>query len=176
MQHLAKAFAKNSTPGKDELLKWVHNFKDVFNQEAFNLLLDHPSWDHAIKLVLDSKLANCKVYLISPLEQCELDVFIEEGLSTGQIQPSKSPMTSPVFFIKKKDGGLWFIQDYWALNAMTVKNRYPLPLINNLINCLKGARFFTKLDVRWGFNNVRIREGDKWKAVFQTNRAFSNPW
>jgi hypothetical protein len=70
-------------------------------------------------------------------------------------------MASPVFFIKKKDGALQFVQDYWALNAMTVKNRYPLPLINDLINRLKGARFFTKLDVWWGFNNVRIREGDE---------------
>jgi hypothetical protein len=57
-------------------------------------------------------------------------------------------MASPVFFIKKKDGALWFVQDYRAHNAMTVKNRYPLPLINDLINRLKGAWFFTKLDVR----------------------------
>ena len=58
---------------------------------------------------------------------------------------------------------------------MTVKNRYPLPLINDLINRLKGARYFTKLDVRWGFNNVRIREGDEWKAAFRTNRGLFEP-
>jgi hypothetical protein len=84
-------------------------------------------------------------------------------------------MASPVFFVRKKDGGLWFVQDYRALNAMTVKNRYPLPLINDLINRLKGARFFTKLDVRWGFNNVCIREGDEWKATFRTNRGLFEP-
>src|SRR6195952_1849897 len=84
-------------------------------------------------------------------------------------------MASPVFFVKKKDGALRFVQDYRALNAMTVKNRYPLPLINDLINQLKGARFFTKLDIRWGFNNVRIREGDEWKAAFWTNRGLFEP-
>src|ERR1700712_4606563 len=84
-------------------------------------------------------------------------------------------MASPVFFVKKKDGALRFVQDYRALNAMTVKNRYPLPLINDLINQLKGARFFTKLDIRWGFNNVRIREGNEWKAAFWTNRGLFEP-
>jgi len=67
-------------------------------------------------------------------------------------------MAAPVFFIKKKDGSLRLVQDYRALNAKTVKNTYPLPLISDLINRLRGARYFTKLDVRWGYNNVP-REG-----------------
>jgi len=75
-------------------------------------------------------------------------------------------MASPVFFIKKKDGTLRLVQDYRALNAMTVKNKYPLPLISKLINKLRGGKYFTKLDVRWGFNNVWMKEGDKWKATF----------
>jgi hypothetical protein len=124
---------------------------DVFNQESFNSLPERRTWDHPIELIPDAKLANCKVYQISPLKQKELDVFIVEGLSTGRIHPS--------------DGALQFVQDYWALNTMTVKNWYPLPLINNLINRLKGAQFFTKLDVQWDFNNVWIREGNKWKAT-----------
>src|SRR6202041_3309981 len=119
--------------------------------------------------------ASTKVYPLSPKEQAELAIFIEEGLATGRIRPSKSPMAAPVFFIKKKDGALRFVQDYRALNAMTVKNRYLLPLINDLINRLKGARYFTKLDIQWGFNNVRIREGDEWKAAFWTNRGLFEP-
>jgi hypothetical protein len=78
-------------------------------------------------------------------------------------------MASPVFFIKKKDGRLHLVQDYHTLNAMTMKNKYPLPLIPELIAKLWGAKYFTKLDVRWGFNNVRMKEGDEWKAAFQTN-------
>jgi len=84
-------------------------------------------------------------------------------------------MASPVFFIKKKDGSLRLVQDYRMLNEMTVKNKYPLPLIPELINQLRGAKYFTKLDVRWGFNNVRIKEGDEWKAAFRTNRGLFEP-
>ena len=78
-------------------------------------------------------------------------------------------MASPVFFIKKKDSSLRLFQDYRALNAMTVKNKYPLPLISELINKLQGAKYFTKLNVCWGFNNVQMKEGDEWKVAFHTN-------
>jgi hypothetical protein len=70
---------------------------------------------------------------VSPVEQAEIDAFLEDVLATGQIRPSKSPIGAPVFFIKKKDGSLHLVQDYRALNAITWKNRYPLPLINDLI-------------------------------------------
>ena len=93
----------------------------------------------------------------------------------GRIRPSKSPMASPVFFIKKKEGSLRLVQDYRQLNAMTIKNRYPLPLILELINHLRGAKYFTKLDVRWGYNNVRIKDGDEWKVAFRTNRGLYEP-
>jgi hypothetical protein len=75
-------------------------------------------------------------------------------------------MASPVFFIKKKDGSLRLVQDYRMLNKMTVKNIYPLLLISELVNQLCSAKYFTKLNVRWGFNNVRIQEKDGWKAAF----------
>ncbi|VDC03698.1 unnamed protein product [Peniophora sp. CBMAI 1063] len=102
-------------------------------------------------------------------EQDELRKFIEENLKSGRIRPSKSPMASPFFFIKKKDGSLRPVQDYRKLNEMTVKNRYPLPLIQELLDKLKGARYFTKLDVCRGYNNMRIKEGDERKAAFCTN-------
>ena len=105
-------------------------------------------------LDLDATLKSCKVYLLAASEQKELDAFLKENLDSGWIRPSKSPMASPVFFIKRKDGGLRLVQDYQMLNAMTVKNKYPLPLIPELIAKLRGAKYFTKLDVRWGFNNV----------------------
>jgi len=81
------------------------------------------------------------------MEQKELNKFLNENLETGQICLSKSPMASPVFFIKKKDSTLWLVQDYRALNTMTVKNKYPLPLISELINKLRGAKYFTKIDL-----------------------------
>jgi len=139
----------------------VKGFELVFAKEDFDILPEHRQWNHAIELVLGSEPKSSKVYPLSPVEQKELDSFLEENLRTGQICPSKSPMAAPVFFIKKKDGSLQLVQDYRALNSMTVKNKYPLPLISELILQLRGARYFTKLDVRWGFNNVRIKPGDE---------------
>jgi len=84
-------------------------------------------------------------------------------------------MAAPVFFIKKKDSSLQLVQDYRALNSMTVKNKYPLLLISKLISQLRGARYFTKLDVYWGFNNVCIKPRDEWKIAFWTNRGLFEP-
>jgi hypothetical protein len=115
-----------------------------------------------------------------PLEhnlQVPLGVHTNSSSSNGShtVRQSKSPLEAPVFFIKKKDGKLRFVQDYRALNAITRKNRYPLPLIDDLIHRLKDACYFTKLDVRWGYNNVRIRKADEWKAAFRTNRGLFEP-
>ena len=147
----------------------------MFAKEDFDILPEHCKWDHAIELTPGAEPKSSKVYPLSPLEQVELDAFLEENLRTGRIRPSKSPMAAPVFFIKKKDGSLHLVQDYRALNAVTVKNKYPLPLISELVSQLRGARYFTKLDVRWGFNNVRIKPGDEWKAAFRTNRGLFEP-
>lgn len=95
-----------------------------------------------------------KIYPMSLNEQEELDCFLEENLQKGYIVPSKSPIPSPVFFVKQKDGKLCFVQNYRKLNEYTVKNRYPLPLVAGIISRLQGARYFTKFDVCWGYNNV----------------------
>jgi hypothetical protein len=84
-------------------------------------------------------------------------------------------MASPFFFVGKKDGKLRPVQDYRKLNEGTIKNKYPLPLISELIDQLKGAKYFTKLDIRWGYNNVRIKDGDQWKAAFKTNLGLFEP-
>ena len=143
-------------------------FWDVFSKESFNELPKQKQWDHMINLKPESQLFSTKGYPMSPIEQKELDDFLKENLSSGHICPSKSPMASPVFFMKKKDGKLQFVQDYQKLNAMTVKNTYLLPPMPDIINWISDskARYFTKLDVRWRYNNVQIKEGDEWKATF----------
>ena len=93
-------------------------------------------------------------------------MFLDDQLKKGYIRPSKSPQTSPVFFIPKKDGKKWMVQDYHYLNKHTVNNNYLLPLIMQLVDKLQGAKLFTKMDLRWGYNNVRIKENDEWKAAF----------
>jgi hypothetical protein len=87
----------------------------------------------------------------------------------------KSPFGAPVFFIEKKDGSLRLVQDYRKLNTVTVKNSYPLPLVSDILNRLHGAKYFMKLDLRWGFNNVHIKEGDEYKAAFRTNQGLYEP-
>ena len=91
---------------------------------------------------------------------------MEDQLKKGYIRPSKSPQTSPVFFVGKKDRKKRMVMDYHNLNSQTVKNNYPLSLITELINNMGGKKVFTKIDLRWGFNNIRIKEGDEWKGVF----------
>ena len=108
-------------------------------------------------------------------EKESLAKFIKEQLAKGYIRPSRSPYSSPFFFIKKKSGELCPVQDYWRLNSLTIKNRYPLPLIPKLINQIRNVRLFTKLDIRWGYNNIRIKEGDEWKGAFKTNLGLYEP-
>src|ERR1700723_2684943 len=174
---LAAAYAKNAKVQsfRDAVPDHLNDFEDVFNKESFDSLPERRKWDHAIELEREPAPGFRKVYPMTLEEQAELDAFLEEALATGRIRPSKSPIGAPVFFVKKKDGKLRFVQDYRALNAITRKNRYPLPIIDDLINRLKGARYFSKLDVRWGYNNVRIKEGDEWKAAFRTNRGLFKP-
>ncbi len=133
-------------------------------------------WDHTIDLLPDApKAIDCKIYPMARGEEDSLQEFIKEQLEKGYIRPSKSPYSSPFFFIKKKDGKLQLVQDYRQLNSLTVKNQYPLPLIPELIDCLQNATLFTKLDIRWGYNNVRIKDGDQWKGAFKTNFGLYEP-
>ena len=108
-------------------------------------------------------------------EQKALLEFIREQQAKGYICPSKSPYAVLFFFIKKKDGKLRPVQDYQQLNEWTVKNHYPLPLISELIACVQGAKMFTKVDIRWGYNNIHIKEGDEHKAAFITNQGLFKP-
>ena len=121
LHRLAKAHQK--TVGTEtKIPKHLQDFTNVFSKESFDALPNRKVWDHAIELELGSKPANCKVYTLSPNKQTELDAFLQENLCSGCIFPSKLPMALPVFFIKKKDGSLWLVQDCWALNVMVIKN------------------------------------------------------
>jgi len=90
-----------------------------------------------------------------------LKAFIDENLKEGKILPSKSPQASPFFFVPKKDGTFHPCQDYRYVNSHTIKNAYPLPHISDLVDTLKHSHYFTKLDIRWGYNNIQIKETDQ---------------
>ena len=150
-------------------------YAQVFSKEATDHVPPSQPYDHAINLDNSFVPKIGKLYPLSIKEREAADEFIDENLCSGKIRPSKSPQASPFFFVKKKDGGLQPCQDYRYLNSHTVRDGYPLPLISDLIDKLKDAKVFTKFDVRWGYNNVRIKEGDQWKAAFITHRGLYEP-
>ena len=100
---------------------------------------------------------------------------MKEQQAKGYIHPSKSPYAAPFFFIKKQDSKLQPVQDYWWLNEWTITNCYPLPLISKLIAQVQNAKIFTKVNVRWGYNNICIKEGDEYKVAFITNQGLFEP-
>ena len=107
-QRLAEAF-QAITEVTTPIPEYLQEFTSMFSKQSFDVLLESREWDHAMEIIPGSKPMGCKVYPLSPVEQKELDAFLKE---TGQIQPSKSPMSSLVFFIKKNDGSLQLVQDY----------------------------------------------------------------
>ena len=170
--------AEEAKWGKDCLIeeqipKWIC---DIFELKGFEELPLWRQWDHVIDLKEGSQpWIGTRVIPLSWEEHQVLQEFLDENLKSGRIQPSKSPYTSPFFFKKKKDGKLRPIQDYHKLNAITVPNKTPLPLIKEVINKLRGSKVFSKMDIRWGFNNVRIKEGDKEKATFIMSEGLFKP-
>ena len=124
--------------------------------------------DHAIDLEPDTKPPFGPIYALSQLELSALRSYLDESLASGFIRPSKSPAGAPILFVKKKDGSLRLCVDYRGLNKITIKNRYPLPLISELLDRLKDAKLFTKLDLRGAYNLIRIKAGDEWKTAFRT--------
>ncbi|SPC63756.1 related to Gag-pol polyprotein [Ustilago sp. UG-2017b] len=117
----------------------------------------------------NSLLATCAFRpMTGPREMSELRKYLDENLEKGFIRPSKSPARSPVLFVPKKDGGLRLCVDYRGLNEITVKNRAPLPLIEEQLFLLRKARIYTKLDLRAAYNLIRITKGDEWKTAFGT--------
>jgi len=152
-----------------------HEYLDIFSEEKAHRFPEARPWDHKIEMKEGFEPKSFKNYNLTQTEQLELDKFLKENLEKGYIRPSQSPMASPFFFVDKKDGKLRPCQDYRYLNDWTIKNSYPLPLISEILDKLKGAKYFTKLDVRWGYNNIRIRKGDEWKAAFKTNKGLFEP-
>ena len=109
-----------------------------------------------------------KLYPLSPDELELLKEYLDKMLRTGKIQPSKSSAGAPIFFAKQANGKLRIVVDYRGLNAITIKDRYPLPLMTTLMEQVGTSQVCSKLDLKLGFNLLRIAEGDAWKTAFKT--------
>ena len=129
------------------VLEDLHEFLDVFDENKANRFPESNVWDHEIDMKEGFEPKSFKNYNLTLEEPKELVKFLNENLEKGYIQPSQSPMASPFFFVKKKDGKLQPCQDYRYLNDWTIKNAYPLPLISEIMDKLKGAKYFSKFDV-----------------------------
>ena len=155
--------------------KQFHWWLKVFGKVELERMPVRKVWDHTIDVKDNFRLSKAKVYPLSRNEREKVQKFVNEHLRKGYIRPSKSEQTSPVFFVGKKDGGKRMVMDYRKLNRQTVKNNYPFPLITELVDNIGSKRVFTKMDLRWGYNNVHIKEGDEWKTAFTTYAGSFEP-
>ena len=138
---------KEKTP-EELVLEECHKFLNVFSKKGSEWMPIQKPWDHAIDLKDTFKPKKGRIIPLLPQEQEEVTTFLDDQLKKGYIRPSKSPQTSPVFFVPKKDGKNCIVQDYRYLNESMVKNNYPLPLIGQLVDKLQGSKLFTKMDLR----------------------------
>ncbi|KAA0061189.1 ty3-gypsy retrotransposon protein [Cucumis melo var. makuwa] len=145
----------------------VRDNPDVFPEELPGLP-PHREIEFAIELELGTVPISRAPYRMAPTELKELKVQLQELLDKGFIRSSVSPWGAPVLFVKKKDGSMRLCIDYRELNKVTVKNRYPLPRIDDLFDQLQGATVFSKIDLRSGYHQLRIKDGDVPKTAFRS--------
>ena len=148
--------------------KLISKYRDVFPDELPPGLPPQREIDHKIELIPGSSPPSRPTYRMSAVELAELKKQLEELTKSGFIQPSKSPFGAPILFVKKKDGTMRMCIDYRALNNISVKNKYPLPRVDELFDRLQGAKYFSKIDLRSGYHQIRIDPEDVSKTAFRT--------
>ena len=142
------------------------SYQDVFEKKKADILPLHRLYDCAINIEDGAQVPFGPIYNLSQDELATLKEYIDENLAKGFIRHSKSLASASIIFVKKKDGSLRMCVDYRGLNKITIKNRYPLPLIFGLLNQLGQAKIYTKIDLRGAYKLVRVKEGDEWKTAF----------
>lgn len=165
---LSNCVAPPDPPDISSMPPVYHDLAEVFSKHRALSLPPHRPYDCAIDLLPGAAFPTSRLYNLSALERDAMETYITESLDSGIIRLSSSPLGAGFFFVAKKDKTLRPCIDFRGLNNITVKNKYPLPLINSAFEPLHGATIFSKLDLRNAYHLVRIREGDKWKMAFNT--------
>jgi hypothetical protein len=163
-----KSIANPANPDFSGIPEELQDYADVFSKSSADALPEHSTYDHTIPLEPGTKPPYGPIYSLSATELKALDEYLKENLAKGFIRPSSSPAGSPILFVKKSDGSLRLCVDYRGLNKITIKNRYPLPLIQENLDRLQNAKYFTKIDLRGAYNLIRISAGEEWKTAFRT--------
>ncbi|KAI0993735.1 hypothetical protein K3495_g14450, partial [Podosphaera aphanis] len=145
-----------------------HKYGDMMDELLANSMPPRRLYDHKIPLKEGKDPPFGPMYGMSREELVVLKNYIQENLEKGFIRASTSPAGAPVLFVKKADGTLRLCVDYRGLNELTIKNRYPLPLVRETLDRLSKAKFYTKLDLRQGYNQIRMAKGEEWKTAFRT--------
>jgi hypothetical protein len=173
---LVKPKSKPATHGVTEtddiptqVAEVLSEFSEVFAEP--NQLPPAREYDHAITLVPGAAPVNARPYRYSPLHKTEIEQQIQSMLKSGVIVQSMSPFASPVLLVQKKDGTWRFCVDYRRLNDLTVKNKFPMPIIDELLDELAGAAIFSKLYLRAGYHQIRMRPEDEEKTAFKTHHG-----
>ena len=167
--------AKSEAEARKLVPEKFHWWIKVFGKKQSERMPIRKLWDHAIDIKERFMPRKGKVYPLSREEREEVRKFVKEQLRKGYIRPSKSLQVAPVFFVGKKDGKKRMVQDYHYLNEWTIKNNYPLPLISDVLENIGTKKVFMKMDLQLGYNNIRIKEGDKWKAAFTMPEGLFEP-
>ncbi|XP_078181502.1 uncharacterized protein LOC144575281 [Carex rostrata] len=170
--HLFCVNAQTKEEGQDcplEVRRILEEFSGVFEEPV--TLPPSREIDHKIPLKPDAKPVSLRPYRFSYFQRLEIEKIVEELLRNSFIQPSSSPYSSPILLVKKKDGSWRMCVDYRRLNENTIKNKFPIPIIDDLLDELKGAQYFSKLDLRAGYHQIKMCEEDKFKTAFQTHEG-----
>jgi hypothetical protein len=161
----AEAATKETVP--PALTALLAEFQDIF-QPPSTLSPQRP-WDHAIPLILGSTPVSVRPYRYPPAIKDEIERQVQDMLTSGIIQHSNSPFLSLVLLVKKKDGTFHFCVDFRHLNAITAKSKYPVPIIEELLDELEGASWFSSLDLTAGYHQILLKPGEEPKTAFQTH-------
>jgi len=147
-------------------------YAQVFSAEQAARLPEHKSWDHEIPLPdPNAKIPTGAIHKTRWEEDEALQTYLKKELPTSKVRYSRSATGAPILFVRKKDGSLRLCVDYRALNRLTIPNKYPLPLISELLDKTRGGKWFTRLDLKNGYNLIRIAPGHEWKTAFCTKKG-----
>jgi hypothetical protein len=149
--------------------KLVEEHKDIFSSHTKVPL--HYQVKHSIDLTPNAPLPNNPIYKHSVMENEEVKHHIQELILKGHIKPSSSPCRNPIVLVQKKDGTWQLCIDYKSLNKITVKKWYPIPQIDGLLDQLKGAKFFSKIDLKTSYHQVSIEQTNVWKTTFKSKEG-----